>query len=72
MILWFMFGLQVEVFGSFKTCLFLPSSDADVRLSKHDLILSFRQKVSVMKRLRHPNIVLFMGAVISPHHLRIV
>ncbi|KAJ0951800.1 putative protein kinase TKL-CTR1-DRK-2 family [Helianthus annuus] len=28
--------------------------------------------VSVMKRLRHPNIVLFMGAVISPHHVCIV
>ncbi|KAM0037973.1 putative protein kinase TKL-CTR1-DRK-2 family [Helianthus debilis subsp. tardiflorus] len=29
-------------------------------------------QVSVMKRLRHPNIVLFMGAVISPHHVCIV
>ncbi|KAJ0815996.1 putative protein kinase TKL-CTR1-DRK-2 family [Helianthus annuus] len=38
----------------------------------HDLILSFRQEVSVMKRLRHPNILLFMGAVISPHHVCIV
>ncbi|KAM0053769.1 putative protein kinase TKL-CTR1-DRK-2 family [Helianthus debilis subsp. tardiflorus] len=38
----------------------------------HDLILSFRQEVSVTKRLRHPNILLFMGAVISPHHVCIV
>ncbi|RRT76644.1 hypothetical protein B296_00002257 [Ensete ventricosum] len=29
-------------------------------------------KVSLMKRLRHPNILLFMGAVTSPHRLCIV
>ncbi|GJY18526.1 PAS domain-containing protein tyrosine kinase family protein [Tanacetum coccineum] len=29
-------------------------------------------KVSLMKRLRHPNILLFMGAVTSPEHLCIV
>ncbi|KAL8481346.1 hypothetical protein ACS0TY_027745 [Phlomoides rotata] len=37
-----------------------------------DLILSFRQEVSLMKRLRHPNILLFMGAVTSPQRLCIV
>uniref|UniRef100_A0A7N0T279 non-specific serine/threonine protein kinase n=1 Tax=Kalanchoe fedtschenkoi TaxID=63787 RepID=A0A7N0T279_KALFE len=37
-----------------------------------DTIFSFRQEVSVMKRLRHPNILLFMGAVTSPQHLAIV
>ncbi|KAK7348063.1 hypothetical protein VNO80_22612 [Phaseolus coccineus] len=37
-----------------------------------ELILSFRQEVSVMKRLRHPNILLFMGAVTSPQRLCIV
>jgi tRNA A-37 threonylcarbamoyl transferase component Bud32 len=37
-----------------------------------DLIQSFRQEVSVMKRLRHPNILLFMGAVTSPQRLCIV
>ncbi|KAI3960055.1 hypothetical protein MKW98_016779 [Papaver atlanticum] len=33
---------------------------------------SFRQEVLLMKRLRHPNVVLFMGAVTSPPHLCIV
>ncbi|CAL9179574.1 unnamed protein product [Musa hybrid cultivar] len=38
-----------------------------------DIILSFRQEVVLlMKRLRHPNILLFMGAVTSPHRLCIV
>ncbi|KAI3677357.1 hypothetical protein L1987_86983 [Smallanthus sonchifolius] len=38
-----------------------------------DVIISFRQEVSLMKRLRHPNILLFMGAVTSsPQHLCIV
>ncbi|KAL8265496.1 hypothetical protein R6Q59_023626 [Mikania micrantha] len=34
-----------------------------------DLMVLFKQEVSLMKRLRHPNILLFMGAVTcSPHH----
>ncbi|THU62651.1 hypothetical protein C4D60_Mb01t07330 [Musa balbisiana] len=37
-----------------------------------EVIFSFRQEVSLMKRLRHPNILLFMGAVTSPHRLCIV
>ncbi|KAL3505623.1 hypothetical protein ACH5RR_031005 [Cinchona calisaya] len=37
-----------------------------------DVIFSFRQEVSLMKRLRHPNILLFMGAVTSPDRLCIV
>ncbi|CAM8940570.1 unnamed protein product [Rhodiola kirilowii] len=37
-----------------------------------DLILSFRQEISIMKRLRHPNVLLFMGAVASPDQLCIV
>ncbi|XP_009608795.1 uncharacterized protein [Nicotiana tomentosiformis] len=37
-----------------------------------DVIYSFRQEVSLMKRLRHPNILLFMGAVTSSQHLCIV
>ncbi|CAM8991699.1 unnamed protein product [Rhodiola kirilowii] len=37
-----------------------------------DTIFSFRQEVSLMKRLRHPNVLLFMGAVTSPEHLAIV
>lgn len=37
-----------------------------------DLIQTFRQEVSLMKKLRHPNILLFMGAVTSPQRLCIV
>ncbi|KAI3823566.1 hypothetical protein L1987_05005 [Smallanthus sonchifolius] len=37
-----------------------------------DVMLSFRQEVSLMKKLRHPNILLFMGAVTSPQRLCIV
>ncbi|KAK4759235.1 hypothetical protein SAY87_022366 [Trapa incisa] len=37
-----------------------------------DVILSFKQEVSLMKKLRHPNILLFMGAVTSPERLCIV
>ncbi|CAH8356616.1 unnamed protein product [Eruca vesicaria subsp. sativa] len=33
---------------------------------------SFRQEVSLMRRLRHPNVLLFMGAVTSPPRLCIV
>ncbi|PWA88680.1 PAC motif-containing protein [Artemisia annua] len=37
-----------------------------------NVMVSFKQEVSLMKRLRHPNILLFMGAVTSPQHLCIV
>ncbi|XP_028109747.1 uncharacterized protein LOC114308372 isoform X2 [Camellia sinensis] len=37
-----------------------------------DVIFSFRQEVSLMKRLRHPNVLLFMGAVTLPQRLCIV
>ncbi|KAI3994983.1 hypothetical protein MKX01_019797 [Papaver californicum] len=37
-----------------------------------NLLDSFREEVSLMKRLRHPNVVLFMGEVASPQHLCIV
>ncbi|KAG7013685.1 Serine/threonine-protein kinase EDR1 [Cucurbita argyrosperma subsp. argyrosperma] len=37
-----------------------------------DVILSFGQEVSLMKKLRHPNILLFMGVVTSPQRLCIV
>ncbi|MCO5606830.1 hypothetical protein L7F22_061021 [Adiantum nelumboides] len=36
------------------------------------LLDDFRKEVTLMKRLRHPNIVLFMGAVKSMSHLSIV
>ncbi|KAJ0682572.1 putative non-specific serine/threonine protein kinase [Helianthus annuus] len=35
----------------------------------HDLILYFKQEVHVMKTLRRPTILLFMGAKISPQHV---
>ncbi|XP_047315380.1 probable serine/threonine-protein kinase drkD [Impatiens glandulifera] len=37
-----------------------------------DVVHSFRQEVYLMKRLRHPNVLLFMGAVTSPQRLCIV
>ncbi|CAN6818309.1 unnamed protein product [Brassica oleracea] len=37
-----------------------------------EVIQSFRQEVALMKRLRHPNVLLFMGAVTSPQRLCIV
>ncbi|XP_066383164.1 uncharacterized protein, partial [Miscanthus floridulus] len=37
-----------------------------------EVILAFRQEVYLMKKLRHPNILLFMGAVTSPQRLCIV
>ncbi|TYJ15536.1 hypothetical protein E1A91_A10G189700v1 [Gossypium mustelinum] len=37
-----------------------------------DVINAFREEVSLMKRLRHPNVLLFMGVVISSQRLCIV
>ncbi|CAF2102851.1 BnaA05g30750D [Brassica napus] len=37
-----------------------------------EVMQSFRQEVFLMKRLRHPNVLLFMGAVTSPPRLCIV
>uniref|UniRef100_A0ACD5ZEN3 Uncharacterized protein n=1 Tax=Avena sativa TaxID=4498 RepID=A0ACD5ZEN3_AVESA len=37
-----------------------------------EMINTFRQEVSMMKKLRHPNIILFMGAVMSQQRLCIV
>ncbi|KAM0876668.1 hypothetical protein ACQ4PT_036026 [Festuca glaucescens] len=37
-----------------------------------EMINTFRQEVSLMKKLRHPNIILFMGAVASQRQLCIV
>ncbi|XP_071685640.1 uncharacterized protein [Rutidosis leptorrhynchoides] len=52
-------------------------SDVAVKLFTYqdysdDVMISFKKEVSLMKRLRHPNILLFMGAVTSPQHLCIV
>ncbi|MCL7033660.1 hypothetical protein MKW94_027581 [Papaver nudicaule] len=35
-------------------------------------ILDYRKEISIMQRLRHPNVLLFMGAVYSPERLAIV
>ncbi|TYI07132.1 hypothetical protein ES332_A10G205800v1 [Gossypium tomentosum] len=37
-----------------------------------DVINAFREEVSLMKRLRHPNVLLFMGVVVSSQRLCIV
>ncbi|KAJ4767801.1 protein kinase family protein [Rhynchospora pubera] len=37
-----------------------------------DALDEFRSEVRIMRRLRHPNVVLFMGAVTRPPHLSIV
>ncbi|KAH7433010.1 hypothetical protein KP509_07G050200 [Ceratopteris richardii] len=37
-----------------------------------ELIEDFRKEVAIMRRLRHPNVLLFMGAVYSPHRLSII
>uniref|UniRef100_A0A453LUA4 Protein kinase domain-containing protein n=1 Tax=Aegilops tauschii subsp. strangulata TaxID=200361 RepID=A0A453LUA4_AEGTS len=52
-------------------------SDVAVKLfSKQEyseeMINTFRQEVSLMKKLRHPSIILFMGAVASEERLCIV
>ncbi|XP_020528185.1 serine/threonine-protein kinase CTR1 [Amborella trichopoda] len=37
-----------------------------------DQLKEFLREVAIMKRVRHPNVVLFMGAVTKPPHLSIV
>ncbi|XP_058085758.1 serine/threonine-protein kinase EDR1 [Magnolia sinica] len=37
-----------------------------------DALVEFRSEVRIMRRLRHPNVVLFMGAVTRPPNLSIV
>ncbi|XP_023763485.2 uncharacterized protein LOC111911948 [Lactuca sativa] len=52
-------------------------SDVAIKLFEYqeypdDVMVSFKQEVSIMKKLRHPNILLFMGSVTSTPHLCIV
>ncbi|PWA74790.1 PAS domain, Protein kinase-like domain protein [Artemisia annua] len=65
--------------GSYGTIYHAMWNGSDVSLKllakqeySHDLILAFKLEVSLMKRLRHPNVLLFMGTVTSPEHLCIV
>lgn len=50
-------SLVIYILGLFSTLMFTVSGDC---------------QVAIMKRLRHPNIVLFMGAVTEPPKLSIV
>ncbi|KAI3743641.1 hypothetical protein L1987_61352 [Smallanthus sonchifolius] len=75
-------GKKMEASGSWLSTLHVSSMDDEIlwedlitkqQIGQDDVIISFRQEVSLMKRLRHPNILLFMGAVTSsPQHLCIV
>eukprot|EP01018_Ginkgo_biloba_P004268 Gb_23974 [translate_table: standard] len=38
----------------------------------NELLQGYKKEVAIMKRLRHPNVLLFMGAVYAPEHLAIV
>ncbi|KAF3604413.1 hypothetical protein F2Q69_00039076 [Brassica cretica] len=62
-------------FGSLR--LLISLQDIAVKMfSKQEyseeVMQSLRQEVSLMRRLRHPNVLLFMGAVTSPQRLCIV
>ncbi|BBN11856.1 protein MpMAPKKK12 [Marchantia polymorpha subsp. ruderalis] len=37
-----------------------------------EVLDEFRQEVSIMKAMRHPNVLLFMGAITEPRHMSIV
>uniref|UniRef100_A0A0D9XVA2 non-specific serine/threonine protein kinase n=1 Tax=Leersia perrieri TaxID=77586 RepID=A0A0D9XVA2_9ORYZ len=56
--LWYGSDVAVKVFSRYEY--------------SEDMILTFRQEVALMKKLRHPNIILFMGAVASLQRLCIV
>ncbi|CAA7058286.1 unnamed protein product [Microthlaspi erraticum] len=62
--------------GTVYRCLWFGSDVAVKVFSKQEypeeVVTSFKQEVSFMKKLRHPNVLLFMGAVASPQHLCIV
>uniref|UniRef100_J3NA73 non-specific serine/threonine protein kinase n=1 Tax=Oryza brachyantha TaxID=4533 RepID=J3NA73_ORYBR len=56
--LWYGSDVAVKVFSKYEY--------------SEDMVLTFRQEVALMKKLRHPNIILFMGAVASLERLCIV
>nr|BBF89998.1 putative EDR1 [Oryza rufipogon] len=56
--LWYGSDVAVKVFSKYEY--------------SEDMILTFRQEVALMKKLRHPNVILFMGAVASLQRLCIV
>ncbi|KAI3991525.1 hypothetical protein MKX01_017144 [Papaver californicum] len=72
------FGKQVGR-GSYATVYHGRWCGSDVAIKvffnsdySEQLLRCFREEVLLMKRLRHPNVVLFMGEVISPQHQCIV
>ncbi|XP_052135046.1 probable serine/threonine-protein kinase SIS8 isoform X1 [Oryza glaberrima] len=56
--LWYGSDVAVKVFSKYEY--------------SEDMILTFRQEVALMKKLRHPNVILFMGAIASLQRLCIV
>ncbi|CAI5941052.1 unnamed protein product, partial [Closterium sp. NIES-64] len=55
----------------------VPRRDVAVKVlinqdMQEEQLLEFKREVVIMRRLRHPNIVLFMGAVTKPPHLSIL
>lgn len=39
---------------------------------RESVLLDYKKEIAIMKKLRHPNVLLFMGAVYSPERLAIV
>eukprot|EP00268_Persea_americana_P051100 TRINITY_DN5620_c0_g1_i10.p1 TRINITY_DN5620_c0_g1~~TRINITY_DN5620_c0_g1_i10.p1 ORF type:complete len:342 (+),score=54.74 TRINITY_DN5620_c0_g1_i10:2458-3483(+) len=39
---------------------------------REEIFVDYKKEIAIMKRLRHPNVLLFMGAVYSPDRLAIV
>ncbi|CAI5489164.1 unnamed protein product [Closterium sp. Naga37s-1] len=65
--------------GSFGTVYRAEWAGCDVAVKvlinqdmQEEQLLEFKREVVIMRRLRHPNIVLFMGAVTKPPHLSIL
>ena len=51
---------------------FLVPCSRPTRMPNADCVQEFRAEVAIMKRLKHPNVVLFMGACTQPPNLSIV
>lgn len=49
-----------------------PTSVAAVEKAFGDYELEFQKEIRLMSKLRHPNVIEFVGAVATPGHLAIV